>query len=137
MRDNLLSRYSNTATKLVEPPEDEIDELLTDCGAFAVLRGIRERAIMLELRLRTGNIRAMGYAWLHQIEFDPSTGLVLHFGGTQVTLQGRNLNAEVRPGIRLLDGLCRHRIPWIQEADETTIMESAEQATIIERIRWQ
>lgn len=31
---------------------------------------------------------------------------------------GRNLNGEVRQGVSLFAGIGRHKVPWIQEADE-------------------
>ena len=51
-------------------------------AAFGFLRGVRDRAIMLELRHRDGRISAVGYAWLSGAEFDPSAGITLSFGGT-------------------------------------------------------
>lgn len=80
------------------------------------LRGMRERATMLELRKKDGNITAIGYAWIEKIEFDPSEGITIHALGQQVKIKGRNLNAEVRPGVSLFQGLTRHRVPWIQES---------------------
>jgi hypothetical protein len=72
---------------------------------------------MLELR-RNGNIVALTYAWLDRAKFDPSEGITLRFGMEKVRIIGRNLNAEIRPNIRLLTGITRHRVPWVQEDDE-------------------
>lgn len=57
-------------------------------------------------------------------------------GGQTITLRGRNLNAEVRPNVRLFQGISRHRVPWIQEADEPAVMESRGQGTLVEEISW-
>lgn len=138
MSDEVLERFTRqllrpadlaTATK---PEPEEFD----DYGAFGWLRGVRERVPMIELRQKDGNIRAHGYAWLHQAEFDPSVGIVLSFGTFQVTLTGRNLNAEVRPHVRLFQGIVRQRVSYVQEADEATILRSQDHETVIERIVW-
>jgi hypothetical protein len=58
------------------------------------------------------------------------------FPAATVRLIGRNLNAESRPHVRLFDGLIRHRVPFVQEADESTAMRSQPSDTVIERIEW-
>ena len=40
------------------------DDACEDLRSFGWLRGIRESAHMLELRKKTGNIVAIGYAWI-------------------------------------------------------------------------
>jgi hypothetical protein len=47
---------------------------------------------------------------------------------------GRNLNAEVRPNVRLFEGITRHKIPWIQEADEPMALQAGKSATVIDKI---
>lgn len=113
-------------------PEPVAEE--DDLGAFGWLRGQRERSVMLELRRRSGNIIGLGYSWLERAEFDPSQGITLYFLGKTVKLTGSNLNAEARPNVRLFNGILRHRVPWIQEADQVTAMRSAKDAIVIERI---
>ena len=115
-----------------EPPEEPPE----DMGAFGWLRGSKERAYMLEIRRKDGNITALGYAWLERCEFDPSEGITLRFTGQAVRIVGRNLNREMRPHLKLFEGVVRHRIPWIQEADEPTAMMAAKQATVIERVEF-
>lgn len=114
MSDRILPKYLSrdieTTGAAVEPDAAE------DLGAFGWLRGIRDRAIMLELRKRTGNILAIGYGWIEKIEYDASEGITLHALGQKFRIKGQNLNAEIRPSIRLFEGLCRHRVPYIQEA---------------------
>lgn len=116
--------------------EEQADEPPEDLGAFGWLRGSKERAYMLEVRRKDGNIKALGYAWLESCDFDPSEGITLRFTGQAVRLVGRNLNREMRPHLKLFEGLVRHRIPWIQEADEPTAMTAAKQATVIERVEF-
>jgi len=105
-----------------------------DLGAFGWLRGVRERAVMLELRRRDGSTTAFGYAWLEQAVFEPSEGITLHFGGKTVKIVGTNLNSESQPNIRLFAGIVRHRVPWIQEAAESDMLAMSREATVIERI---
>ena len=131
MKDNsVLSRFGvsndNAATE---------NEGLDDLGSFGWLRGIRDRAIMLELRHKDGRISAFGYAWLKHVDFDPSGDLVLDFSGEKVRIRGQNLAAEVRPSQQLISGILRHRVVWSQEADETTLLEGGSSATVIEEIK--
>lgn len=112
-------------------------ELVTeDLGAFGWLRGVRERALMLELRRKDGSIRAVGYAWLERVEFDPSEGITLCMPGAEIRIKGRNLNSELRPFVRLFEGITRHRVPWVQETDRTEALQAATGVTIIETIDW-
>lgn len=89
---------------------------------------------MLELRMRTGNIVAIGYAWLERVEFNPSEGITLRLSGKEIKIRGRNLNSEVRPLVRLFDGIVRQRVPWVQEADEPTLLEAPRGTVIVDRI---
>jgi hypothetical protein len=110
-------------------------EATDDLGAFGWLRGVQDRAIMLEIRHKDGRVTAKGYSWLQSAEFDPSEGIALNFSGETIKIAGRNLNAEVRPNIRLFAGILRHRVPWIQEADEPTVLEAPKDAVVIEDVK--
>lgn len=70
---------------------------------------------MLELRKRGGNIIAVGYGWLERVEFDPSVGITLLVPGQKILIRGQNLNAEIRPNVRLFEGITRHRVAWVRE----------------------
>jgi len=131
MSDSVLDRYTSKINgNATEQPDNDVADIP---GAFGWLRGIRDRAIMLELRHKDGKVSAFGYAWLENAEFDPSNGITLHFAGKPpVRITGRNLNAESRPQQRLFNGIVRHRVPWIQEADEPTALEAPKDATVIE-----
>lgn len=133
---NLLNQLaSRTAVAPRVEVEAEVEPGAIDHhGAFGCLRGVRERAIMLELRRKNGSVTALGYSWLERVDFDTSSGIVLRFAAGLVTIRGRNLNAEIRPQLRLLDGLLRHRIVWIQEADEPTLLRLDRHAIAVERI---
>ncbi|WP_255111658.1 hypothetical protein [Synechococcus sp. RedBA-s] len=116
-------------------PEPETDEA-EDCGCFGWLRGVRERSIMLELRKKDGHILAVGYSWLERVEFDPSEGITLHLPGRKIKITGSGLNSDARPTVRLFDGIIRHRVPWIREADRSEGLKTGEQAALVEGIQW-
>ena len=134
MTASVLQKFTNRSGEGAEPsPEaDQLDDL----GAFGWLRGVRDRAVMLELRKKDGHILAVGYAWLEKAEFDPSVGITLHVVGKTIRIKGRNLNAELRANVRLFQGITRHRVPWIQEADEPAIMEAQNKGVQVEEIDW-
>jgi hypothetical protein len=89
---------------------------------------------MLELRKKDGSVIAYDYAIFRKIELDPSQGVTLHFSGEAVKITGRNLKADVKPGVSLVRGLLWHRIPWIREASDAENLKAGEAATVIERI---
>lgn len=134
--DSILTQF----TSRIAPPKSEREEpqeAPENLGAFGWLRGRdRDRAVMLELRRKDGSMVALGYAWLVRVEFNPSGGITLRFADQQVKIIGRNLNAEVRPNVRLVDGLVRHRVPWIQEANEPIRLGADRRATVIERFEF-
>ncbi len=109
-----------------------------DVGLFGWYRGIRDRAIMLELRKKDGHVLAIGYGWIERAEFDPDQGILLHLPGRVVRIQGSGLNQEVRPHVRLFEGIVRHRVPWVQESDQHQHLRTAQasEAISIERIQW-
>lgn len=129
---DLLDRH--LPSRLPLTPRDGDEETPADLGAFGWLRGVRDRALMLELRRKDGSIVAFPYAWLERAEFDPSDGITLRFGPQKVKITGRNLNADARPNVRLFAGIVRHRVPWIQEADEPATMLAGKGAVVIEDI---
>jgi hypothetical protein len=134
MNDSVLRKYIGGKPAVDESLTAIEADSLEDLGAFGWLRGVRDRAIMLELRHKDGRVSALGYAWLAHAEFDPSDGITLHFAGKMVRITGRNLNGEARPNVRMFAGIVRHRVPWIQEADRPMALEAASNATIIEHV---
>jgi hypothetical protein len=111
------------------------DTPIEDYGVCGWLRGVGDRAIMLEIRHKDGRISAYGYSWLESAEFDPSNGITLNFAGNPVKIVGRNLDGEIRPHIRLFAGILRHRIPWIQEADGTDVIKAAKDDVVVEEVK--
>ena len=131
MDTNLLDRHLPSRAALM--PREGEDETPDDLGAFGWLRGVRDRAVMLELRRKDGSAVAFAYTWLERAEFDPSQGITLKFGMEKVKIAGRNLNAEAKPNVRLFAGILRHRVPWIQEADRPATMLAAKGAVVIDQ----
>jgi hypothetical protein len=108
-----------------------------DLGCFAFLRGIRDRAFAVELRKKSGHILAISYSMIVKFEFEPSVGIMLHIGGGQLaTIRGRNLNAEIRPNVRLFEGLTRWQVPWVQEVDRRQVFAASENGLLVEQIEW-
>jgi|ERR1700733_3026715 len=132
MTDDVLDKYVKGRNAKEQSPADEDDTI--EVPGFGWLRGIRDTAIMLEIRHRDGHITAFSYNVLDRAEFDPSDGITLKFAGVLVRITGRNLNVEARPHLRLFEGITRHRVSWIQEADEPTAMEAPKEATVIEEV---
>lgn len=134
MSGNMLQKYTNTKPTDSAAASVEVENL-DDLGAFGFLRGVRDRSIMLELQHKDGRVSAFGYAWLDHVEFNPSVGITLYFGGRVIKITGRNLNAEARPNVRLVEAILRHRVPWIREADGPTALEAGQHAIVIEQIQ--
>lgn len=133
----VLQRYvTGRESRLGVAAEHAETDACDDLGAFGWMRGIRDRAVSLELRRKDGSILAIGYGWLERIEFDPSEGITLSAGGQKIRIKGRNLNTEVRPSVRLFEGIARHRVPWMREADRAAAMKAETKATIIDSIEW-
>ncbi|MBX7106851.1 MAG: hypothetical protein K1X57_22435 [Gemmataceae bacterium] len=111
-----------------------IDDGPLDLGCFGWLRGVRDRAIMLEFRHKDGRVTSFGYAWLKKVTFDPSEGITLDFSGETVKITGLNLDAELRPRVRLVSGLVRQRVTWVQEADGQQLMNASPNDVVVERL---
>lgn len=120
MRERVGAPRTTVTTKAAQqgtPPEAGTDE--EECPAFGYLRGIRDRALSLELRFANGNSKAFPYSWLGPMQYDPSAGLLLKFVGDLiylVLLEGSNLNKLVNNSCSLYDrGIQRHRVTWVRE----------------------
>jgi hypothetical protein len=135
MKDSdILTLFASRVAAAQDNSKEEAAAIEDDLGPFGCLRGVRERAVMLQLRLRDGTILALGYAWMQSVEFDASKGITIRFAGKTLTIRGRNLNAEARPNVRLVDELCRHRVAWIQEADEPAALKADRTEIVVEQI---
>lgn len=133
MTDRILQRY--TRSDRDNGDQLDLDEIeVDDLGSFSYLRGTKDRALMIEFRLKDGNSVAFDYSWLRKVEHNPSVGLTLHFGSDVVRIVGRNLHRSTRTNVELLRGIHAHRVPWIQEASEPDLLNAKPDATIIEQI---
>jgi hypothetical protein len=134
MSGDFLARFSGRLTAPDAKAHD--DDLTQDLGAFGWLPDPRQRAVMLELRKKDGNILAVGYGWLEKAEFDPSQGITLHMAGGPIRITGQNLNGEILGGVRLFRGIAQHRVVWIQEAPAAVVMRAGKTVAVIDRIAW-
>lgn len=132
----LLERYTAKADPVVPMSMPGDGDMADDLGSFGWLRGVRDRAMSLELRRKDGTILAISYGFIERAEFDPSEGITVYAGAQKLRIKGRHLNAEVRSGVRLFEGISRHRVPWIQEADRQTAIQADPTGTIIDLIEW-
>ena len=130
---NLSERLS---ARRIPAPEEAADAF-DDCGAYACLRGARERGVMIDFRFRDGNREAFPYATLERVTYDPSEGLTLRFYGVRVLLQGRNFATVPVAGVSLLDAIHRHRVPWIREVEELHGKFMPDEAVVVMKIELQ
>jgi hypothetical protein len=70
------------------------------------------------------------------VEFNPTEGITLHVHGEKIRIKGRNLNAEIRPEVRLFQGITRHRVAWVQETDRLNSMNKRDGVAFVEEICW-
>lgn len=137
MNDSLVGRLMSRelgGNASVQEGEDESE--IADLGTFGFLRGSRERATMLELRKKDGNILAIAYGYIDKAEFNPSEGIILHHAGHKILIKGRNLNVEAMPKVKLFEAITRHRVPWIREASEPDRMSASMGTLVVESIEW-
>ena len=133
MSDSILNRFTSRHGDNMH--EADSDANSDDFGSFGWMRSQRDRAIMLELRKKTGSILAVGYAWIERMEYEPSE-ITLCIGDSKIIISGRNLNAEARPQVRLFQGLTKHKVSFIQEANQSGELYADKKAVVIESIIW-
>lgn len=135
MNDNLLDRFTKRTG--AEGSAEHLDgEEAENLGCFGWLRGVRDRSVMLELRKKDGHVLAIAYSWLERVEFQPDNGITLHLPGRQIRIKGSGLNTEAHRPVRLFEGIIRHRVPWICEADRTQALKAASDSVVVESIEW-
>lgn len=117
-----------------QPPPPVDDDPQDDVGAFGFLRGVRDRALMLELRFKDGGAIAVTYSLLDRVTYDASDGIRLYFPRWQVRITGRSLNESHNGRMRLFDAIQRHRATFIQEASRADLMEARPGVPVIESI---
>lgn len=135
MNDKGLARFTDRFSQAPEPeaPQHEAESEEVSSGAFGYLRGVRDRALMLELRFKDGRVIAFSYAMLDRASFDPSEGIRLRFPGQEVLIVGQHLNKG--RGVGLFDALVRHRAAWIQEASRADLLSSRGDGPLIDAIK--
>lgn len=87
-------------------------------------------SLSLVASLKYSQCRAISVCLAVSREIQPVEGHHASLRGRRGEDHRRNLNAEVRQGVYLFAGITRHRVPWIQEADQAAAMG----AKVIEQI---
>lgn len=136
MSDKLVDRLNRRTSESLDDSTATTEDGTEDFGAFGIHRGVKDRAVMLQLRKKDGHVLAIGYGWIDRAEFDPAEGIQLHAGTRLIKITGRNLNGEIRSHVRLFESICRHRVGWVQEASEASKLEVQKNAVLIENIEW-
>lgn len=119
MTENNFTRRVDTAQRLAElrngsKPQVEADTTPSeerDAEAFSLISADRQQKLMLELRLRSGNAKALAYSYLVAVDYDKSGGITMDFSGWDVTLGGKNLES-------LFSGLVAQRVSVVSELDD-------------------
>jgi hypothetical protein len=139
MTDNRTRNQGDAASRLAElrgggkrtpgePEEPVAPEAEEEGPSYSTVSADRMQKVMLELRYKTGNAKALAYSYLVGIDFDPSEGIMLDFSGYEVRISGQNL----RP---LFSGLVAQRVAAIQEVDDLYAeASSAPVTTVVTRI---
>lgn len=136
MMQDVLAKYTRQMGSDEDGADSPLREAADDFVAFGWMRGLRVRANMIELRKRTGHFLAVGYAWIEKVEFEPSSGVTLHLPGQRIQIKGSNLNAEVRAGVRLFEGITRGRVSWVRETERSSLIDHDNQMVLVEEILW-
>jgi hypothetical protein len=139
MSDRILQKFAIRSGAAAESAETDLiadGDDVESFPCFGWLRGMRERSTCLELRQKSGIVLAIPYAYITRMEFQPSGMITLVVGTESVRIKGRNLNGEIRPQVRLFQGICRQRVPWVVEADRPVDLNAGQTATVIEQIEW-
>lgn len=136
MTDRLLDKYTKDGMRH-ESDSESAGDGPEEIGCFGWLRGIRDRAIMLELRKKNGHCMAIGYGWIERVEYDPDHGITLHLANHTVRITGSGLNTEIRPAMRLYDGIVRHRVSWVREASRSESLGNSQNGVWIDLLEWE
>jgi hypothetical protein len=137
MTDKFLHhRPGRVLETLFDSPAQLDSGEIDDFHSFGWLRGMRERAIMIELRKKSGDMMAVAYSWIERVDFNPTVGITLHVHGDEIHIKGRNLNSEVRPNVRLFQGIIQQRVAWVRETGRGERSDGGDRTTVIEEFVW-
>ncbi|MEZ6142943.1 MAG: hypothetical protein R3B84_20455 [Zavarzinella sp.] len=117
--DELLRKF-----QLDRPRMD--DEGLVQNPGYGFVRGIRDRAMMLDCQWKSGNRQGFSYHWLSRVELDLSGIVRLSFGPIRIELRGTHLTTIYQLAIQ-------QRLVWIREQDPIREQVSSTD-TVIEQI---
>ena len=126
MSDSDILRKITAARTGPKPEPAGDDSEVDEKRAYAVLRGGRGYASMLDIRQHNGNRLGLPYHNLLSAEFDPPS-LVLEFVTHTVRLVGRNLAP-------IYDGVMRQAVLFVQGGDARAELQVPEEETFISAI---
>jgi hypothetical protein len=132
----LHDRIQSRRPSALPPVPEDADEC-DDLALYGLLRGNKERTLMLNFRLLDGTQDAFPLTLLERILYDPSFGITLRFVGVLVLIEGENLAMQPPSSVGLLDGLHRHRVPWIAEVDALHSAAKSQGGIVVNKIRIQ
>ncbi len=92
----------------------------TNKGGYKTSRG-DNKALMIEFRFKSGRSKAIGYAYISEMDLDPSDSIILNSTTSVITLKGRNLEP-------LFKHLLQHKVTFIEEMPDGEV--SKEQTSI-------
>ena len=123
--DDWLSNYTGAPKRNGgRQRADRRAESSADLGAFDP----RESYVaMLDLVLTGGNRAAFPYSTLLKIEFDPSSGIRLHYPMETVKVEGHRLGDLYR-------ALTQHRVPSIKATGERADWDAGDGSPVVTRI---
>ena len=116
-----VHKYIKTPPPRHEPDSEEAFD------AFQEARAQSREALMLDVRLASGEIVSFPYSSLRRAKYLPSGTIVLRFDRDEVTAEGKNM-------LRLRDLITEHRARFIHEGTDIERGLKDEDAVHIERI---
>lgn len=115
--------FAETLLNRTKPAEEQVEQ-----SAYTPARPHTAESIMLELHLRDGNVKSLGYSYLVEADFDASGVIDLQFSTRAVRIEGRNLRA-------LYDRIVQHKVGAINEMDVVAAeMAKDKSAELVTRI---
>ena len=88
-------------TSEFEAPENDFETI------FFGLEPNKKFPTTVDLRFKNGSCKAIPYAYVSEIDFHPSEGIIITASGRKISITGRNLK-------RLYDYLASYRVRFIQ-----------------------
>ncbi len=112
-------------SKFVDKLKSQVEQQ-DDFKFFGIEPQNTGRALLFELRFRSGRRLGFPYSYLTKLDFEPSEGITIYASDVVILVKGRNLDV-------VFNYLLQNRLTYIRE-DETGTDTSSEGETFIESI---